>query len=361
MTKADYLIVGQGLAGTVLAHALIKNGQKVVVTDRPNSSAASQVAAGIFNPVTGRRIVKTWQAETLFDHLTTCYQGMQQSYGGAFFEKRSVYRPFATIAEQNYGLSRIEQEAIASVVKPNNQTDHQLHSRWTYNHLGGFETLHGARLDIPAMLQVFRHYLVKNNQLITVTEPAQPADFMFKDDEVMWKNRQLSVRKVIWCGGWHDSLLADLDKLKFTPVKGELLHLEPIEHQLSFPETVYVGGGIYAFATAANHWVTGATYDKQNLDTDTTEAAKTELLEKVEQLIKMKFKVVRQVAGIRPAVADRKPVVGVLPDKPGLAVFNGMGTKGISLAPWLAKCMTNHLLQGKPLPPEVSIGRFYKK
>lgn len=361
MRYADYIIIGQGLAGTVLAHHLLQAGLRVVVADKPHAAAASQVAAGIFNPVTGRRIVETWQADLLYDHLKVCYEGMQQSYGGHFFEKRSVYRPFATISDQNYGLSRIEQEAIATAIKPNKETDHQQHSRWTHNDLGGFETRQGARLDIPAMLSVFRNHLSKNKQLITTQKAIEPDEFTWENDKIVWSNRQLSAKKVIWCGGWHNSLFSEFDKIKFSPVKGELLHLKPLEAQTDFPQTIYVGGGIYAFATSKNHWVTGATYDQKNTDTETTEAACHELLEKAEQLIKIKFEVTQQVAGIRPAIADRKPVAGNLPDKPGFTVFNGMGTKGISLAPWLAAQMVKHLIANEPLPPEVSINRFYKK
>ncbi len=56
----DFLIVGQGLAGSLLAWELMQRGAKVLIVDNgmPN---ASQVAAGLINPITGMRFAKTHQ------------------------------------------------------------------------------------------------------------------------------------------------------------------------------------------------------------------------------------------------------------------------------------------------------------
>lgn len=66
MAEFDYLIVGQGIAGTLLTHFLLKKNKKFLVADLYNPNSASSVAAGLFNPVTGRRLVKTWKADSIF-------------------------------------------------------------------------------------------------------------------------------------------------------------------------------------------------------------------------------------------------------------------------------------------------------
>ena len=55
--KVDYLIIGQGLAGSLLAWELIQRRCSVVVVDNGNENA-SQIAAGLINPITGMRFVK---------------------------------------------------------------------------------------------------------------------------------------------------------------------------------------------------------------------------------------------------------------------------------------------------------------
>jgi len=68
--------------------------------------------------------------------------------------------------------------------------------------------------------------------------------------------------------------------------------------------------------------------------------------------------VVMHKAGIRPTVKDRRPFLGAHPDHNNLYVFNGLGTKGVSLAPYFAKHLVDHMVDGVELMKEVSIGRF---
>ena len=69
----DYLIVGQGIAGTFLSYYLIRAGKKVIVIDEYNPATASRVASGIINPVTGRRVVTTWMIDELLPFAQNAY------------------------------------------------------------------------------------------------------------------------------------------------------------------------------------------------------------------------------------------------------------------------------------------------
>ena len=63
MQKIEVLIVGQGLAGSLLALELEKRGRKIHVVDNNPSTSSSKVAAGLYNPITGRKMTKTWMAD----------------------------------------------------------------------------------------------------------------------------------------------------------------------------------------------------------------------------------------------------------------------------------------------------------
>ena len=54
--QVDFLIAGQGLAGSLLAFELLQSGASIAVVDTPMEGAASPVAAGIVNPVSGKRL-----------------------------------------------------------------------------------------------------------------------------------------------------------------------------------------------------------------------------------------------------------------------------------------------------------------
>ena len=73
------------------------------------------------------------------------------------------------------------------------------------------------------------------------------------------------------------------------------------------------------------------------------------------------FEIIDHQAGIRPTVKDRRPLLGVHPAHHQLAIFNGMGTKGVMLAPYFANHLVNHLENDDKLLPEIDIVRFGKK
>jgi 2-polyprenyl-6-methoxyphenol hydroxylase-like FAD-dependent oxidoreductase len=63
--QKDFIIVGQGAAGTFLSWYLLKEGFDIIVIDQVDKKAASYTAAGMINPVTGRRIVKSWMIDEI--------------------------------------------------------------------------------------------------------------------------------------------------------------------------------------------------------------------------------------------------------------------------------------------------------
>ena len=101
MTKnIDYLIIGQGIAGSLLAHFLLKRGKSIVVVDEYSPHSSSRVAAGIFNPITGRRFVKTWKADEIFSFAESTYREIEQETGGSFYRPRTIIRSLSDKAEE---------------------------------------------------------------------------------------------------------------------------------------------------------------------------------------------------------------------------------------------------------------------
>jgi len=88
--EVDYLLIGQGLAGTVLSQRLIRAGKKVRIIDNAKANRSSRVAAGLYNPITGKRLVKTWNADKLFPEIAPFYLGMEEEVGKKFLYQKPI-------------------------------------------------------------------------------------------------------------------------------------------------------------------------------------------------------------------------------------------------------------------------------
>src|SRR5436190_1596500 len=108
MERLDFVIVGQGLAGTTLAWQLRRRGQRVLVIDHEGGGSASRIAAGLVTPVTGKRLAKSWRWDELFPAAVTFYRSLEAEIGGAFFHQRPAVRLFADEAERDEFERRAE-------------------------------------------------------------------------------------------------------------------------------------------------------------------------------------------------------------------------------------------------------------
>jgi len=115
---------------------------------------------------------------------------------------------------------------------------------------------------------------------------------------------------------------------------------------------------LFVLPLGNHYYKVGATFNWKDKTSKPSEEGKQELVEKLEKVISVPFKIVNQTAGIRPSVKDRRPMVGVHPKHKQLCVLNGLGTRGVMIAPTVAKSLFLHLEQGKELDKEIDIKRF---
>ena len=59
-----------------------------------------------------------------------------------------------------------------------------------------------------------------------------------------------------------------------------------------------------------NHYKVGATFNHKDKTSIPSKEGKEELIEKLKKVITVPYSIVEQSAGIRPAVKDRRPLVG---------------------------------------------------
>jgi glycine/D-amino acid oxidase-like deaminating enzyme len=344
----DFILAGQGLAGTILALTLQQAGKTVLVVDDNKPSNSSKVAAGIFNPVTGRKLYQSWHAEALFPFLKEFYSQAEELLQAKFYYEKNIYRPFSSVEDANFSAGRMADPAIAPYIETN--PDSNGLSAAINNPYGGFETHGSGFVEVRTFLKAARAYFEKTGCMVTGL--LDPAGIQLHEDCVEW-NKYKS-RHLIFCQGFEGVNNPFFGWLPFRPVKGETLDIK-LEQPL--PEKLF-NRGAYIVPAGPDLYKVGATYVWHRLDSEPTPEGRADLEEKLKILLKAPFTVVGQDAGVRPATRDRRPFIGLHPGHKRLGIFNGLGTKGVSLAPYWAHHFAEHLRSGSALHPEVDIQRF---
>jgi len=345
----DYLIVGGGLAGSTLAYRLIKLGAKVLVMDEPNKNISSFAAAGIFNPITGKRTALTWKADDMFDELHTFYHKLQNEMGEPFFHPFPFYKLFESVFEQNEWLAKQQENGFNKYINSQIQF---LDNIKVSNPFGALQILEAGRLNIKNYINVLHNFFVLKNALMV--QNFDYSKVKITDEIVAYEN--IKAQSIIFCDGANSLKNPFFNYLPHKPVHGEILEVE-IPY---FYEDRIISKGVFVVPTQHNKYIVGSTYNWDITEPIITSAGKNELNEKLKDIVKTDFKMINHWAGIRPSTKDRRPYLGKHHDYKNVYIFGGFGSKGVSLVPYLSKVFTNFLLHDVVLPKEVDICRTIK-
>lgn len=345
--EIDFLIIGQGLAGTALAYRLEQSGQRIMLLDQPGANQSSRVAAGLFNPVTGRKMVKSWMAERLFPEIEPFYEELEKLTGRQFLIRKKIYRPFLSIEEQNEWMGHSGDPAIGLFIE-------KIFTESQYPQMkdpfGGVLLKLSGWLNINELLEgMAMHFGRKLLQ----------EDFdenLLEKTSAGWEYRDISTKNLIFCNGLGAMKSRFFNYLPFAPVKGEILEVEQ-----DFDPDFIANRGVFRVQLDKGIYRVGSTYTWHDLDLGPTESAKEEILGKLQELVKVPVQsVLSHKIGIRPATKDRKPFLGKHPLEDSVYIFNGFGAKGVSLIPYFSKMMVEYLIKSQPVSAEVDIARYFK-
>ncbi len=345
--EVDFIIVGQGLAGSILAHELLQRGRRVFVYDEPNKNYSSVVAAGLFNPITGRVMTKTWKADLLFPFLIDFYVKAEKRLGDRFYYPMPLYRPFINIHEQNGWMGKSAEPGMQSYIDRilvSSEFGKQVHDDFgglLLAQCGYVDTnlfIHSVRKSLLIQESYSSEHFIENELIIT-------QDFI--------QYERVKAKKIIFCNGYKSMGSQFFGWLPFKPLKGETVHIK-VDQEL---ECIYNRGVYIVPSGNAGLYKVGATYNTRDLAESVTPEGRKELSDKLSELIKLPFEITTQNWGIRPSTADRRPFLGSLPEEKKIVIFNGLGTKGVSLAPYFANQLANWLLGEGELDKEVDISR----
>ena len=348
--KTEILIIGQGLAGTLLSYQLYKNNIHHFVIDKPSIHSASKVAAGLINPIGIKRMVKSWNVDLFLPYAQSLYQEMEQFLQASFFHPKTMNKIYGEKDEQ-FWQHRLNKGLLHHYINPHPKNvllSNKIHAPY-----GHGEIKQGARLDMLTFLKAYRSFL--HNSKLLIEDDFDDKDLQVSNKKVQWKNIEAS--KIIFCRGEKDSLSPLFNSLNFRNTKGELLDIEIPDLKL---KNILLKG-IFVLPVEKGIYKMGATFEHEWKDLSPTPNKKQELLEKWAAISTLQPKIIRHLTGIRPTMHDRRPVLGFLPDNPSVGIFNGLGSRGSLLAPYLSQQFAL-LLKGKvsQIFKEVRVERYFK-
>jgi glycine/D-amino acid oxidase-like deaminating enzyme len=330
----DTLIVGQGLAGTVLAWQLRFRGDNVLVVDDPRPITASRIAAGLATPITGQRLVPSWRFLEFWPVAVEFYRHVERETGRAFFRELPMVRLFKSHEERERILGSRSQEVSSLVRFPEPLVD-EANFR---NPFGGFE-MTGGQLDVPAFLEASRTAFESEGQYLQALLTL-PEDLELSTEGVVVPRWNLKARRAIFCEGLKACENPWFGRLPFDAAKGEILTLRI--QGLTEPRVIH--RGLWLAPWMQDLFRAGATYDRDNLNDLPTPSAREEIGQELHSFLRLPFEVIGHHAAVRPIVVGRHPVIGMHPRFPQLGCYNGLASKGTLQAPFIAGQFADFLL-----------------
>ncbi len=350
-TDYDYLIIGCGIAGATLAHQAINRGLRVLVLHEPSLSHATNVAAGIINPIFGKRFSELWNRHELIADALAFYRALEHTFAQPFLYEHTQVRLFTSADERDYWFAK------RAAMQPSVQyvSEHEIADQLQgaiEGAFGGIRIPDTYHVELDATLTALQTWLVAQGALRE--EVVEYSHICLKPTTVEYKG--ITARTIVCCEGWKALQNPLLSWLPLVPAKGELLTIRLNEAQTALPYLVQQG--VFLLPLPDGLVRVGATYEWDELDEIPTEAARNNLSTQAAAVLRLPFSIVRHDAAVRPASDDRKPIVGLHPTHPRCAVVNGLGAKGVVFAPFVADALLDAIEYGSPIDETLDIQRF---
>lgn len=345
----DYIVVGLGLSGLAISEELDRRGKDFMVFE-DNSQSSSYVAGGIFNPVILKRFTPAWNAAEQMKVAIPFYEELEKNLGVELVHKWNIYRRFHSVEEQNDWFIASDKPKLKAFLDPKLEKNTNPNLIAEYS-LG--KVLNTGYIDTEKLLDNYRGHIEQQGRL--KLEKFNYNDLKVKHDHITYGD--LTAKNIIFCEGFGLKKNPFFNYLPLRGNKGEYIVIRAPELQLDYA----IKSSVFLMPLGDDYYKAGATYDHQDKTAEPTEKAKQKLIAALKDLIKCDFEVVDQIAGIRPAVSDRRPLVGKHPEKENLYCCNGFGSRGVLISPNMSRMLIGHIEDGTDLDSEVNLDRFTKK
>lgn len=343
--KFDYLIVGSGLSSLMLCEALRKRGKTFMVVSN-RSQQASIVASGLYNPVVLKRFNKAWDAEKHLPIASAAYTALETYLDIKIDHKQPIYRVFSSVKEQNNWFLASDNPQLQPFLTPKIISNKNININAPF----GFGKVNQTgRVDTNLLLESYSQSLKSRGVFL-----AETFSYSDLDIKTLIHYKDIVATQLIFAQGFGLKNNPYFKNLPLGGTKGELLLI--IAPDLK--SEVILKSSIFVIPVGKDHYLVGSTYAWDDSKNTPTAAAKNELLYKLKGLINCSFHIVKHRAGIRPTVVDRRPLIGQHKTYKNLYILNGLGSRGVLIAPSIANELIAFIEEGTPLSKLVDIKRF---
>lgn len=342
MVEADFLIVGQGLAGTWLDYFLSLSGKRCIVIDRKNPNSASNISSGIVNPITGRKLVKTWMFDEMYNFAQSAYQKIEQKFNIKVWYNRNI----VWLLQNEQDLNNFSARSSADGYHQHILAVERGIWKPEFKSAVGYAVVAGNYINTSLLLQSYRTHLLQNNRLIE--DFVDIKDLTFLSEGVIWKNVKAS--KIIFCEGYLAGQNPFFNHLPLAPNKGEVLVVEAGELKIT---DHLIKGSAFLVPLGNDLFWAGSQYNFDQPDENISEEGRIEIENALKSMLTVPFKVVDHWAGIRPSTLQRRPLVGMHHKYPQIGILNGLGTKGVLMSTYFANKLSELLINNSTLPKDL--------
>ncbi len=339
--EKNAIIIGWGLAGAILAWQLFFCKKKFTVYDS-GENHSTRAAAGIVNPIVFKRLTKSWKADLLLPNAIEFYKKVEEITKHKLLYQKNIFRVFASVEEENQWSVKQGDNRFSDYL--NNTEFKNLSDFEKVTHpfgLGEVNTI--GHLDTIKFLEISKTYFEQSKNSTFVSN-------RFEYNSIQNKE----IQNYFFCEGTGIKSNPYFNSLPLRPTHGEVLIIKAknfkIEHILN--------KNMFIMPLGDNKYKVGATYNWELKTPETTVNARKELIEKLESFTDFEYEIIDQIAGIRPTVKDRRPLIGSHPEISNLHVFNGLGTKGVMLGPYFANQLIQTVFYDGEIDKEVDVKRF---
>lgn len=349
MKKVNCIIVGSGIAGISMAWELYQHHISFFLMSNPKASSSSVIAPGVWNPIVFKRITPTWNATKLIEMLLPFYRFVEKKINKKIIRNMKLLHVINNKEEENlwYHKQYFYPRFLKNIDNLSNHQFHYLRNNWKCGEVAFCGRLQTSEY-IYYSLELFK-------SIHSFSEQYFNYDALIIDKHQVEYDGVIA-DKIIFCEGYLIKNNPYFNFVKLKPAKGEIVEVEskyPV-----MPSDCILHKQLSFIPIDKNRYLIGSNYEWNDLNENLTETIKEKFLSEFESVFNVEYQYVQQYAGIRPS-ADRRPVLGRHPNVPNMYVLNGLGTKGVMLAPYCAKILTRHILYNKEIEEELNVKRFW--
>ena len=305
------------------------------------------MASGLYNPVILKRFTGVWKAKEQLDIAMPMYECLENRLGIKLDHKISIKRLFNSIQEQNNWFLAADKPNLSKFLSHKIITNDNTSIKADF----GFGAVrHTGRIDTSLLVKAYRKELVEKGLFCDESFNYNLLDH--QQDHLNYNN--IKTKHIVFAEGFGLKKNPYFNHLPLNGTKGESIIIFAPDLKIDY----VLKSSVFLIPIGNDCYLVGATYEWEDKSNAITSKAESELISKLTKFINCDFDIVNQVAGIRPTVQDRRPLVGRHKIYENMYVLNGLGTRGVMIAPYVAQQLFDFIERKTVLNSEINSNRF---